>query len=321
MNKRIYTAIILLLCSIGVNTFALGVDSGDVNSQEEIISKIERIAKKDKEEGSYLDMALLASHLIDPKLDTKAIVKQLDSISKTAEEAWHKAKNNEGKVKALAKAIFETHGFKKAPGQAPVISGIGIYETYSLPGVLQGKKGYCEGLSTIFMLVSERAKLPVSIINLPVHAMCRVDFPGSGPILVECLRQGAIVSEKNVYKDYKLRTGVRNSGVYATPISKKQFLNFHINTLVYGLIKQKAGIAPFTMKQLTRLADVITLLDPHRPESLETAALVHFKAGNVVRAQKIIKHAIEQAELLGGAEWIMRYYKKKQQEYQRHSRK
>ena len=315
MNRRIYTALILLACSIGVTASVRG---RDIDPQEELISKIERISKQDQEDGSYLDMALLASRLINPELDAKAIVQKLDGISKTAEQGWRNAKSNEEKVKALVKAVFATHGFKKAPGQAPMISGRGIYKTYSLPGVLEGKQGYCEGLSTIFMLVSEHVKLPVSIINLPVHTMCRVDIPGSDSIWVECLRQGDIKTEKDVYEGYNLRPAARNSGVYAAPLSKKQFLNLHVNALIYGLIQQEGGIAPFTMKQLTRLADVIVLLDPNRPESLETAALVHFKAGNLIRAQEIIKHAVEQAESLGGPSWVIRYFKKKQQEYQRH---
>lgn len=51
--------------------------------------------------------------------------------------------------------------------------------------------------------------------------------------------------------------------------------------------------------QLVQLADLIEECDPEHPESLETSALVHFKANNPKRALRLIDRAIANARVFG----------------------
>ena len=106
---------------------------------------------------------------------------------------------------------------------------------------------------------------------------------------VECLRSGVVRAGRSTQTMNGAKPAAAESGVYFSSLTKKQFLNLHVNALAYGLIQQPDGPKPLEMSQIVRLADAIERLDPNRPESLETAALIHFKAGNVDRAVEIMR--------------------------------
>ena len=107
------------------------------------------------------------------------------------------------------------------------------------------------------------------------------------------------------------------AGVYLSPLTKRQLLNLQVNSLAYSLIVQKDGPAPLSMEQMVRLAELIEKLDPHRPESLETAALIHHRSGDNERARRLMGRAVELSRKFGAPGWVLSYYSKKQQEYQR----
>jgi hypothetical protein len=77
------------------------------------------------------------------------------------------------------------------------------------------------------------------------------------------------------------------SKTYFCALSKRQFLCLQINSIAYGLAKQPSGPAPLDMQQMVRLADLIERLDLDRPESVDTAALIHAQAGDYARAARI----------------------------------
>jgi regulator of sirC expression with transglutaminase-like and TPR domain len=303
-------AILLGFLNVGRN----GLLAAGPISHEKAVEAIEHLAKSEEVEGSYADMAMAASRLIDPALNDEALRGQIHQMAEAAANAWEAEETPVGKVAALSRVVFQTYGFSKPRGAAPVISGKGFREMYLLPGVLEGKRGFCEGLSTIYLLVAEQANLPVSIVNLPVHTLCRVDL-GGREMYVECLSSGTLRSARSTETMNGVTPVAAESGAYLSPLTKKQFLNLHVNSLAYGLIKQTDGPKPLDMNQMVRLADAIQRLDPNRHESLETAALIHFKAGNVDHARKIIDRTVALAEKYGAPGWVLSHYRKMQHRY------
>ena len=304
-------AMILAFWTAGQNPLL----AAEPDSREKAVREIERLSKAEKIEGSYADMAVAASRVIDPEVNDKALRRQIGEMAKAAARAWDAEDSPEGKIAALSRVVFENYGFSKPQSAAPVVSGKGVRETYLLPGVLNGKRGYCEGLSTVYLLVAKQADLPVSIINLPIHTLCRVDL-GDQAMYVECVRNGALCSHRSTETMNGVRAAGKKAGVYLSPLTKKQFLNLHVNALAYGLIQQRGGPKPLEMSQMVRLADAIQRLDPNRPESLETAALIHFKAGNVNRAREIIDRTVRLAEKYGAPSWVLSHYRKMERKYQ-----
>jgi len=297
-----------------LNAGPIGLRAGEPTTHGGAVEAIEQLSRLEKIEGSYADMAIAASRLIQPALDDEPLRQQIREMAVAAVKAWEAEETPKGKVGALSRVVFETYGFSKPAAAAPVISGEGILQTYLLPGVLKGKRGHCEGLSTVYLLVAEQAELPVSIVNLPIHSLCRVDLEGR-KMYVECLSSGALRPARSVQTMNGVKPAAAKSGVYLAPLTKKRFLNLHVNSLAYGLIQQPGGPKPLDMNQMVRLADAIERLEPDRPESLDTAALIHFKAGNVVRARELSKRTVKLAEKLGTVSWVMSHFRKMQRQY------
>jgi hypothetical protein len=180
-------AIILGFLNVGLS----GLFAAEPNSHEKAVEAIERLSKLETIEGSYADMAVAASRLIDPALDDKALRRQIHEMAEAAANAWDAEDSPEGKVGALSRVVFQT----------------------------------------------------------------------------------------------------------------------------YGLIQQPGGPKPLDMKQIVRLAEAIERLEPERPESLDTAALIHFKAGNVDRAREIIDRTVQLAEKYGTPSWVLSHFRKMQRQY------
>ena len=63
----------------------------------------------------------------------------------------------------------------KSERVAPILTGVGVYDTYSLPGVLEGGRGHCEGLATLYYVVGDLINVDVAMINLPVHTVVQIN--------------------------------------------------------------------------------------------------------------------------------------------------
>jgi hypothetical protein len=285
------------------------------SSREEAIRHLEQIAAKQITEESFLDLALDAGRVLDPNLDTAGVKKQItDMAAEVRAEVAGKGSSAE-KVAALNKVIYETHGFSVPSSSAPIISGKDALDLYMLHRFLATRKAHCEGQATLYAVVGEAAGLPVSICNAPIHSYCQFGT-GDSHLNVECTASGSLRPDARVHRMNGAKPDALGSGVYFGPLTKKQFLCLQVNSLAYGLAKQENGPAPLTMKQLIQLADLIEKLDPDRPESLDTVALIYSQAGDFRRAAKIEQHVLECAERFGTTPSLMNYYRTTLSEYQ-----
>jgi hypothetical protein len=283
-------------------------------SSADAIHHLEQIAAKPVIEESCLDLALDAGRVVDPDLDAASVKKQIAAM---ADEVRAEAAGKETpaeKVAALNKVIYEAHGFSVPPSDAPIISGKNALDLYMLHRFLASRKAHCEGQATLYAVVGEAAGLPVAVCNAPIHSYCQFGT-GDAHLNVECTSSGSIRPDARVYRMNGAKPAALGSGVYFSPLTKKQFLCLQINSVAYGLAKQENGPAPLTLKQLVQLADLIQKLDPDRPESLDTVALIYSQAGDYQRAAKIEQHVLECAQRLGTTGSLMNYYRTTLNEY------
>jgi regulator of sirC expression with transglutaminase-like and TPR domain len=295
------------------------VDVADAT--EQALRHLESLSRRERIEESYLDLSLAVSRVMNPGLNGREIRSRIVEMGEAARSAWQAATTPQAKVTALSDTVFNKFKFRTTPGNAPITEGDQL-EAYLLAGVVRRKSGFCEGLSVVYVVVAEQAGLPVSAVNVPIHTLCRIDFDDGANYYVECTKSGALCDANAVRRMNGLKdtAAAKKDGVYLTPLSKRQFLNLQVNALAYGLVQQKRGPAPLTMGQLVRLAEVIQRLDPRRPESLETAALIHHRNGDSQRALQVITCAVDLSQKYGAPGWVLAYYRDKQQKYRRASR-
>jgi hypothetical protein len=313
LAKRILTAIQTLALFFAVLAVPAGVRAAEAD-REAAIGHLEKLAAKPVIGDSYIDLTLAVGRVLDPDLDAAGVKKQIagmaDEVRKVAEGKDAPA----DQVAAMNKVIYGTHQFSVPASDAPIISGKDALNLYLLHRFITTRLAHCEGQATLYAVVGEAAGLPVAVCNAPIHSYCQFGT-GESHLNVECTRKGGLRSDAVVHHMNGARPESVNTGVYFCPLSKRQFLCLQINSLVYGLAKQENGPAPLTMKQLVRLADLIEKLDPDRPESLDTVALVYSQAGDYRRAVKIEEHVLECAERLGTTYGLMTYYRSTLKEY------
>jgi regulator of sirC expression with transglutaminase-like and TPR domain len=285
----------------------LGAVKAADTTRAQAIAHLERLTAKAVLDESHLDLALAVGRVVDPELDTAAIKRQIAAMAKEARQATAGKSTPQEKVAALNKVIFQTHGFGVPTAAAPILSGDKVLDSYMLHRFVKTRLAHCEGLATLYMIISREASLPVEICNAPIHTYCRYEAGGSS-VNIECTAQGTTRSDAAIHQLNGAKPAAVGSDIYFRPVTKKQFLGMQINALAYGLAKQEGGPAPLTRQQMVQLAELIEKLDPDRPESLDTAALIHSQAGNPRRATAIEAHVVEIARKYGTTAEIMVYF-------------
>jgi tetratricopeptide (TPR) repeat protein len=97
---------------------------------------------------------------------------------------------------------------------------------YLLPGpVLSGKKGYCVGLATIYLILAEELDLPIHAVATPKHVFLRWDdekFRRN----IELFQEGRNESDEDYIREQKIPKESFDRGVFMANLTPKEFLGF-----------------------------------------------------------------------------------------------
>jgi tetratricopeptide (TPR) repeat protein len=108
-----------------------------------------------------------------------------------------------------------------------------------LPGpVLAGKKGYCVGLATIYLILSGELNLPIHAVATPKHVFLRWD-DGKFRRNIELFQEGRDVSDKDYIREQKIPQESIDRGVFLANLTDKEFLGFIYQNL--GVLKSQRG--------------------------------------------------------------------------------
>src|SRR5579862_8696000 len=255
-------SIALLLLAGTLRTIAAEVAAADPiltatpKSIADAIAACQDLAKKDEKDLTFLGVVLAAGRVLQPSLDCAAVEKQIEEIANKAKAAVEKETDPKAKVAAINKIIFKDYGFHtdaSGAGADAIFEFEDGLDASLLHRVLARKQGVCVGLSTLYLVVAERAQLPVVAVHAPYHMFCRYE-DGAEKVNIECTARGITLSDKTVAR----RTGATEAGTkcdqYFRPITKKQMLSDQLNNLAYCLGTRKKGPAPLTMAQVGEIA-------------------------------------------------------------------
>jgi len=282
------------------------------------IAACQDLAKKDEKDLTFLGVVLAAGRVLQPDLDCAAVEKQIEEIANKAKAAAEKETDPKDKVAAINQIIFKDYGFHtdvSGAGADAIFEFEDGLDASLLHRVLIRKQGVCVGLSTLYLVVAEKALLPIVAVHAPYHMYCRYE-DGADRVNIECTASGITLTDKALGR----RTGATNAGMkcdqYFRPITKKQMLSDQLNNLAYCLGTRKKGPAPLTMAQVGEIADLAAKLQPKAHEVLDTAGLLQFTNGNPVRALQICDQAIELAKEYGGPPPTLPQYRERRQQYE-----
>jgi regulator of sirC expression with transglutaminase-like and TPR domain len=283
-------------------------------ARSEAITVLERMAAKDNPSESFQEIVLATGRVLDPQLDADAVKAEIAAMAGEVRTQVGAEAPARAQAEAMSRVIFQAHGFGRPDTSAPIISGKNGLNLYMLHRFIKTRKAHCEGLSSLYFLVGEAAGLPVSLCNAPIHTYCRLG-KGADILDIECTQGGRIRAKGEVQRINGATPAAASSLTYFHPLNKKQFIAFQINALAYGLAVQPEGPAPLDKGQMVRLAKLMETLDPDRPESLDTAALIYFQNGDPAHAATIAAHVVSKALELGTTPEVMAHFREMQKKY------
>jgi regulator of sirC expression with transglutaminase-like and TPR domain len=108
-----------------------------------------------------------------------------------------------------------------------------------LPGpVLAGKKGYCVGLATIYLILAEELNLPIHAVATPQHVFLRWD-DGRFRRNIELFREGREVPDGDYIREQKIPQTSIDRGVFLANLTEKEFFGFIHQNL--GVLESQRG--------------------------------------------------------------------------------
>jgi tetratricopeptide (TPR) repeat protein len=108
-----------------------------------------------------------------------------------------------------------------------------------LPGpVLAGKKGYCVGLATVYLILAKELDLPIHAVATPAHVFLRWD-DGKLRRNIELFQEGREVSDQDYTRDQKIPQESIDKGVFLANLTDKEFLGFIYQNL--GVLGSQRG--------------------------------------------------------------------------------
>ena len=95
-----------------------------------------------------------------------------------------------------------------------------------LPGpVIAGKRGYCVGLATIYLILAEELDLPIHAVATPKHVFLRWD-DGKFRRNIELFQEGREVPDKDYIREQKIPQASIDRGVFLANLTDTEFLGF-----------------------------------------------------------------------------------------------
>ncbi len=155
----------------------------------------------------------------EPGLDTGAHLAEVHRLSALLEAELAGDRDPWAVVLATNRLLFYREGF----GPDRLDRGQRNTDNLLLSRVLERKRGYCLGLSTLYLAVTQRLGLPFYGVSLPRHFLVRYEADGER-INVETTRKGKHLPDGFYVEKYRLSPEHLDLGVYLGSLQLKQVL-------------------------------------------------------------------------------------------------
>jgi tetratricopeptide (TPR) repeat protein len=166
----------------------------------------------------------------------------LDTLVTRAREAVAGAKTPAETVELLNRFFFQTEKFQVTYDLSS--------SDHLLPGpVIAGKKGYCVGLATIYLILAEELDLPIHAVATPKHVFLRWD-DGRFRRNIELFQEGREDPDKDYIREQKIPQASIDRGVFLANLTDKEFLGFIYQNL--GVLESQRGEFEESVKNYDR---------------------------------------------------------------------
>lgn len=227
---RIVTVIIIFVLSISISiaqdkklqrTFNI-LKNAKLSTPTQIAASA--FYKGTKDSVDVAEAALLLENDVDPKVDIKKYLEQIDNMVKdirTMTGNNNDARHRINTLRAYLFSVFEMrYDFSDPLAEKR--------SNQTLSGILETRKGSCSTMPLLFLVLAQRLGYPINPVLLPQHVFLRYsDFPRAQYNL-EVTSDGDIFHDDDYYKkgkDYNLTQLGIDSGSYFKTLTHKEYLS------------------------------------------------------------------------------------------------
>ncbi len=199
------------------------------------------MARADTEGASLLDRLVAAETgcetLCQPADAAAGLRMRIGSLGDRLRESLGDVAGPSGRVTALNRFIFDSLGLK--PSQ-----DLKDPDNLLLGRVLDRKRGYCVGIASLYLALSERLGLSIHAVATPSHVFLRYD-DGTTRINIETLQNGASIPDEEYIRDERIPEVSIRHGVFMRNLTADEFLAQVHNNLgvIYSERKEYAEAA------------------------------------------------------------------------------
>ncbi len=154
-----------------------------------------------------------------PPADTQsARCPGLDALVVRAREALAGATTPAETIERLNRFFFQSEKFQVTYDLSS--------SDHLLPGpVIAGRRGYCVGLATVYLILAEELNLPIRAVATPKHMFLRWD-DGQFRRNIELFQEDREVPDKDYIREQKIPQESIDHGVFLANLTDKEFLGF-----------------------------------------------------------------------------------------------
>jgi len=301
-------ALLFALAHLPSTFGANAADAAGAAGVEEAVREIERCV--DRPPATFLEAALAANRLAQPKLKAEQIERLIRELAGKVKRAAGKKFTSETQLIALNEVLFEQEGFHAPEKPAPLFEGKAL-DFYALPTVLQKRAAYCEGLALVYVLVGREAGLPVSVLRAPAHVFCRFKLEDRS-VNIECTAGGRETTDDELIENSGAKPAARVSGVYFCELTARGILALQLNSVTYNMVTHKTRRTQLSPDQWKRVASVLLRLQPNDPETLNTAATIYLLNNDRFTAEMLHRRTLDQVKSFGAPEVLKAGLRKSQ---------
>ncbi|MFO0863980.1 MAG: transglutaminase family protein [Gemmataceae bacterium] len=232
-----------------------------------VLAELAKEAKKDEKDLDLARSALLLAKLDNEELDVDAYRNEFDRLGRELKQALPKDADDEKKLEALNKFLFEDRGFHGS--RHDYYSKANSY----LNEVLDDREGLPITLAVAYIEVGRRIGLNLVGVGLPGHFVVRHEPKGETPVMIDVFEGGKFMSEEAAERKVMSMTGkaLRNKDLKTVP--KKAILVRMLHNLINLADKDSDRDA------MLRYLDGILTIDPAQHEERWVRAVLRFQTG------------------------------------------
>lgn len=201
---------------------AVAADSTFDTRPAELPTKVSALLQQSERD---IDVATTALNLAAEVYSGLPTSRYLERLAAMVNEASSKlalagVRSHRDIVRGLNSYLFDDFGMQY--DHSP--DGKGKTETYFLNGIMDTKRGMCLTMPMLYLAISQRLGLPISVALAPQHTFLRYQVPGRTPHNIEVTSGGGTLTDEAHVRKFSIPSRAIENGAYLRTLSMREYM-------------------------------------------------------------------------------------------------